>query len=81
MQPLVAGGLPVSRPPGHHCLPDWPNGFCLLANIAIAAKAARHDKLAQRIAAIDWDVHHGNRIEAIFIDDPDTLSSGDFASP
>jgi len=64
----------LSRPPGHHCLPDWPNGFCLLANLAIAARAARADGLAQRIAVVDWDVHHGNGTEAIFIDDPDMLT-------
>jgi acetoin utilization deacetylase AcuC-like enzyme len=64
----------LSRPPGHHCLPDWPNGFCLLANIAIAALAARAAGLARRIAVVDWDVHHGNGTEAIFIDDPDTLT-------
>lgn len=64
----------LSRPPGHHCLPDWPNGFCLLANIAIAIHAARAEGKAQRFAVIDWDVHHGNGTEAIFIDDPDVLT-------
>ena len=64
----------LSRPPGHHCLPDHPNGFCLLANLAIAIKAARADGLCKRVAVIDWDVHHGNGTEAIFIDDPDTLA-------
>jgi len=64
----------LSRPPGHHCLPDFPNGFCLLANIAIAARAAQSDKLTRRVAVLDWDVHHGNGTEAIFYDDPDVLS-------
>ncbi len=64
----------LSRPPGHHCLPDWPNGFCLLANIAIAARAAIAEGKADRIAVLDWDVHHGNGTEAIFIDDPDVLT-------
>lgn len=64
----------LSRPPGHHCLPDWPNGFCLLANIAIAVQAARAEGRAARIAVVDWDVHHGNGTEAIFLDDPDVLT-------
>lgn len=64
----------LSRPPGHHCLPDWPNGFCLLNNIAIAIRAAQAAGLARRIAVVDWDVHHGNGTEAIFLDDPDVLT-------
>jgi len=64
----------LSRPPGHHCLPDFPNGFCLMANIAIAVEAALHHKLAGRIAVLDWDVHHGNGTEAIFYDRPDVLT-------
>ena len=64
----------LSRPPGHHCLPDWPNGFCLLNNIAIAIKSALANGLAQKIAVVDWDVHHGNGTEAIFYDDPNVLT-------
>lgn len=64
----------LSRPPGHHCLPDWPNGFCLFNNIAIAVRNAQAAGLARRIAVVDWDVHHGNGTEAIFFDDPDVLT-------
>lgn len=64
----------LSRPPGHHCLPDWPNGFCLLANIAIAVEAAKAAGLAERVAVLDWDVHHGNGTEAIFIARGDVLT-------
>ena len=64
----------LSRPPGHHCLPDFPNGFCLLANIAIAIEAAFADGLAARVAVIDWDVHHGNGTEAIYYDRDDVLT-------
>ncbi len=64
----------LCRPPGHHCLPDFPNGFCLLANLAIAIKAARTEGLAKRFVVIDWDVHHGNGTEAIFLGDPDVLT-------
>jgi acetoin utilization deacetylase AcuC-like enzyme len=64
----------LSRPPGHHCLPDTGLGFCLLANgaLAIERAIARH-KLA-RVAVIDWDVHHGNGTEAIFYERPDVLT-------
>ncbi|MCL4107707.1 UNVERIFIED_CONTAM: hypothetical protein GTU68_022168 [Idotea baltica] len=64
----------LSRPPGHHCLPDFPNGFCLLANIAIAVEAALADGLTQRVAVLDWDVHHGNGTEAIFYDRAEVLT-------
>ena len=64
----------LSRPPGHHCLPDWPNGFCLLNNIAIAIRAAQSAGLVRRVAVVDWDVHHGNGTEAIFLADPEVLT-------
>jgi len=64
----------LSRPPGHHCLPDFPNGFCLLANIAIAVEAAFAQDLTSRVAIVDWDVHHGNGTEAIFYDRDDVLT-------
>ncbi len=64
----------MSRPPGHHCLPDWPNGFCLMANIAIAIEAARAEGRAARFAVLDWDVHHGNGTEAIFYERDDVLT-------
>ena len=64
----------LTRPPGHHCLPEVPNGFCLLANIAIAIEAARAAGLAERFAVVDWDVHHGNGTEAIFYDRDDVLT-------
>ncbi|WP_439154587.1 class II histone deacetylase [Yoonia sp.] len=64
----------LSRPPGHHCLPDFPNGFCLLNNIGIAIEAARAAGLARRFAVLDWDVHHGNGTEAVFYDRADVLT-------
>lgn len=69
-----ANSYALTRPPGHHCLPDFPNGFCLLANIAIAVHVARDAKLCERVVVLDWDVHHGNGTEAIFFDDPDVLT-------
>ncbi len=64
----------LSRPPGHHCLPDYPNGFCLFANLALAIQSARAKGLAERVVVLDWDVHHGNGTEAIFYEDPDVLT-------
>ncbi len=64
----------LARPPGHHCLPDFPMGFCLLANIAIAVESALAEKACERVAVLDWDVHHGNGTEAIFIDRPEVLT-------
>lgn len=64
----------LSRPPGHHCLPDFPNGFCLLNNIAVALEAARAVSPGLRAAILDWDVHHGNGTEAIYAGDAETLT-------
>lgn len=70
----VQNAYALSRPPGHHCLPDFPNGFCLLNNIAIAVRAAQSEGLVRRVAVVDWDVHHGNGTEAVFWEDPDVLT-------
>lgn len=64
----------LSRPPGHHCLPAQPMGFCLLANVAIAIEAARATQPDLKVAVIDWDVHHGNGTEAIFLERADVLT-------
>ncbi|MFP5481081.1 MAG: class II histone deacetylase [Alphaproteobacteria bacterium] len=70
----VANAYSLSRPPGHHCTADFPNGFCLLNNIAVAIQAARAEGRLARVAVVDWDVHHGNGTEAIFWNDPETLT-------
>ena len=61
----------VVRPPGHHARRERAAGFCLLNNVAIAVAALRAGRLAQRIAIVDWDVHHGDGTQAIFDADPD----------
>lgn len=64
----------LTRPPGHHCLPDRGLGFCLLANVAIAVERAIAVHGLSRVAVVDWDVHHGNGTEAIFYERPDVLT-------
>ncbi len=66
--------MALPRPPGHHCLPDFPNGFCLLANLAIAICAVGAEGQVRRVTMIDWGAHHGNGTEAIFCEDPDVLT-------
>jgi acetoin utilization deacetylase AcuC-like enzyme len=70
----LANAYSLSRPPGHHCEPDGPMGFCLLANIGIAIEAALAEGRITRTVVLDWDVHHGNGTEKIFYDRNDVLT-------
>jgi acetoin utilization deacetylase AcuC-like enzyme len=58
------------RPPGHHAEPNRPMGFCLFANVAIAARYLQRHHGVGRMAIVDFDVHHGNGTQACFDDDP-----------
>ncbi len=64
----------LSRPPGHHCLPDFPNGFCLLNNIAIAIEVCKKNFGIEKFLVLDWDVHHGNGTEHIFYERNDVYT-------
>jgi acetoin utilization deacetylase AcuC-like enzyme len=63
----------ASRPPGHHAEKTTAMGFCLLNNAAIAARHAQKAHGVERVAIVDWDVHHGNGTQDIFYDDPSVL--------
>ena len=67
-----AAGVLAARPPGHHATQDEAMGFCLLNNVAVAASAALA-RGAERVAILDWDVHHGNGTQDIFAEDPRVL--------
>jgi len=60
----------LARPPGHHALRDRGMGFCLLANAAIAAHYTLAQPGVDRVAILDWDVHHGNGTQALVQDNP-----------
>jgi acetoin utilization deacetylase AcuC-like enzyme len=61
----------LGRPPGHHAGRDRAMGFCLVNNVAVTAAALV--AAGERVAIIDWDVHHGNGTQDIFWGDPDVL--------
>ena len=69
----AANAFVAARPPGHHAEKDTAMGFCFFNNIAIAARHAMRAHGAERIAIIDWDVHHGNGTQDIFWSDKAVL--------
>ncbi|MFL6031044.1 MAG: histone deacetylase [Gaiellaceae bacterium] len=68
-----SGAFALVRPPGHHAPPSGAMGFCLVNNVAVAARHMQAVHGADRIAIVDFDVHHGNGTQDVFVDDDSVL--------
>jgi acetoin utilization deacetylase AcuC-like enzyme len=73
MTKKAANAFVTMRPPGHHAETVRPMGFCLFNSIAIAARHARKKYGVERVAIVDFDVHHGNGTQEIFWSDPNVM--------
>ncbi len=69
----VENAFVAVRPPGHHAESELPMGFCIFGNVAIAAKHALEVHGLERVAIVDFDVHHGNGTQALLADEPRVL--------
>lgn len=77
----VSNAFCAIRPPGHHAEPETAMGFCLFNNVAVGAHHLRNSHGLSRIAAIDFDVHHGNGVQAFFETDPDLFYGSTHEAP
>lgn len=81
MKREVSNAFAVIRPPGHHAEMTTAMGFCFFNNAAIAARHAQFRHGAERVAIIDWDVHHGNGTQDIFWADKSVLYASTHEMP
>ncbi|HEV2575215.1 MAG TPA: histone deacetylase family protein [Beijerinckiaceae bacterium] len=77
----IANAFVAMRPPGHHAETATPMGFCFFNNVAIAARRSRAVHGAERVAIMDFDVHHGNGTQEIFWNDPSVLYTSTHQMP
>jgi acetoin utilization deacetylase AcuC-like enzyme len=77
----VRNAFVATRPPGHHAEVATPMGFCFFNNAAIAARHAQAAHGAERVAIMDFDVHHGNGTQHIFWDDPTVMYASTHQMP
>jgi acetoin utilization deacetylase AcuC-like enzyme len=73
IEAVRCSGFALARPPGHHAEPGRAMGFCIFNSIAIAARWAQAELEIERVAILDWDVHHGNGTQAILGNDATVL--------
>lgn len=81
MEGWARAAFAAVRPPGHHAEPHRPMGFCLFNNAAVAAMHARVQWGVNKVAVVDFDVHHGNGTQAMFAADPDLFYASSHQSP
>jgi acetoin utilization deacetylase AcuC-like enzyme len=77
----AANAFVACRPPGHHATRTHAMGFCIFNNVAVAAAHALDAHGLERVAIVDFDVHHGNGTEDIFRDDPRVMLCSTFQHP
>jgi acetoin utilization deacetylase AcuC-like enzyme len=77
----VRNAFAAVRPPGHHAETARAMGFCLFNNAAVAARHAQQAHGMERVAIVDWDVHHGNGTQEIFWSDPSVLYASTHQMP
>ncbi|MGB6307907.1 MAG: class II histone deacetylase [Steroidobacteraceae bacterium] len=70
----IQNAYALVRPPGHHAEADRGRGYCVFGNVVLSVRHAQRRHGVERVAVVDWDVHHGNGTESAFIEDPSVLT-------